>query len=97
MLLFPITALICDIIRIGLLFVIYKDVALYFPLPTLNLPQFFGIVWLIEGFKIHFDRNYTNLETYKKLTDKARFAYCINSTIAMVVLFLFYQIVRLFV
>lgn len=95
--LFTIIALICDVIKIGLLFMVYKDVALYFPLPILNSAQFFGTMFLIEGFKIYFDRNYTNLETYKKLTDKARFAYCINKTIAMVVLFLFYQIVRLFV
>lgn len=47
-LIYPAFLMIIAFIEILLIFFVYKDVANYFPIPQLNMAQFFGVIILLE-------------------------------------------------
>lgn len=88
--------LLLDVIKILLIFFIYKDVANYLPIPQLNMAQFFGVAILLECIVVYFLRNYADLEAFRALSKDEQMAHFISKASAIVLMFLLYQVVKLF-
>lgn len=94
-LIYPASLMIIAFIEILLIFFIYKDVANYFPIPQLNMAQFFGVVILLECIFYYF-KGVIFIKKLSEIDDREQIGMSIVKFIAIVILFLLYQVVKLF-
>lgn len=88
--------LLCMFAQIGIIWLVYKDVSTYTPLPYLSLAQFTGVclfVFMLQGM---FGNHHAELHYAGLLSMQERMGMWINKVIAISVFGIIYFVVKSF-